>query len=364
MSAALHSLDRWHTAGLIDDSTVERIRTWESTHSPARSNWAVYAALAFGTVLLAAGVLLFVSAHWDNLSPGARFALVLGTLTSFHVIAALVRRSSPDLSVALHATGTVALGGAIGLTGQIFHLDEHWPAGILLWALGAVVGWIVLRQWPQAALSAMLVPAWLASEWFAIHPRQWIPATAGLLALSLVYLSARRGPDDDAIRKALAWIGGLALPVYAVACGLERSVGRVDTEFVVACLIALAVNLGVSYWLRGLKLELNLIAIAWSAVLCFFYSNETELLRYIWYALGSAGLAWWGILESRAERINLGFAGFAVTVIVYYFSNVMDKLGRSASLIVLGILFLGGGWLLERTRRQFIAKAAEGSLEQ
>jgi uncharacterized membrane protein len=364
MSAALHSLERWHTAGLIDESTVERIRTWESTHSAAKPNWAVYAALAFGAVLLAAGVLLFVSAHWDNLSPAARFALVLGTLTGFHVMAALVQRSSPYLSVALHATGTVALGGAIALTGQIFHLNEHWPGGILLWALGALAGWVVLRQWPQAALSAILVPGWLACEWFSAHPRQWIPATGGLLALSLVYLSARRGAGDDAVRKALAWIGGLALPVFAIACGLERNVGSVDTEFIVACLIALGLNLGASYWLRGWSLEFNLAAIAWSATLCFFYSNHTELLRYVWYAVGSAGLAWWGIVESRAERINLGFAGFALTVIVYYFSNVMDKLGRSASLIALGILFLGGGWLLERTRRRFIAKAAEGSLEQ
>jgi hypothetical protein len=34
----------------------------------------------------------------------------------------------------------------------------------------------------------------------------------------------------------------------------------------------------------------------------------------------------------------------------------MDKLGRSFSLIVLGLLFLGGGWLLERTRRRLIAR--------
>jgi hypothetical protein len=34
----------------------------------------------------------------------------------------------------------------------------------------------------------------------------------------------------------------------------------------------------------------------------------------------------------------------------------MDKLGRSASLIGLGILFLGGGWLLERTRRRLLAQ--------
>ena len=47
--------------------------------------------------------------------------------------------------------------------------------------------------------------------------------------------------------------------------------------------------------------------------------------------------------------------GFAVTVLLFYFSDVMDKLDRATSLIVVGLLFLGGGWLLERTRRRLIA---------
>ncbi len=40
--------------------------------------------------------------------------------------------------------------------------------------------------------------------------------------------------------------------------------------------------------------------------------------------------------------INLGSAGFAATVLWFYFSSVMDKLGRSFSLIALGLLFLAG----------------------
>jgi uncharacterized membrane protein len=72
--------------------------------------------------------------------------------------------------------------------------------------------------------------------------------------------------------------------------------------------------------------------------------------------LGSIGLIVWGLQEERKERINLGVAGFALTILFFYFSNVMDKLGRSASLIGLGFLFLLGGWLLERTRRQLVAR--------
>jgi hypothetical protein len=35
----------------------------------------------------------------------------------------------------------------------------------MLSALGAVLAWLVLRQWPQALLAAVLIPCWLMGEW-------------------------------------------------------------------------------------------------------------------------------------------------------------------------------------------------------
>ena len=57
------------------------------------------------------------------------------------------------------------------------------------------------------------------------------------------------------------------------------------------------------------------------------------------------------------ERVNVGAVIFAATVLAFYFSQVMDKLGRSVSLIGLGVLFLIGGWALERVRRQLVHQA-------
>jgi uncharacterized membrane protein len=79
-------------------------------------------------------------------------------------------------------------------------------------------------------------------------------------------------------------------------------------------------------------------------------------LRFAWWALGGVLLALWGTRDGRAERINLGAVLVAVTLIGFYFSEVFDKLGRSASLIGLGVLFLLGGWLLERLRRQLVER--------
>jgi uncharacterized membrane protein len=110
---------------------------------------------------------------------------------------------------------------------------------------------------------------------------------------------------------------------------------------------------------------LNLVAALWVVALgsTGFGSDHYNFLGgpswhqlgpYVMWTVGSLGLIGWGLHEARKERINLGVAGFALTVLGFYFSAVMDKLGRSASLLGLGLLFLLGGWLLEKARRRLV----------
>jgi uncharacterized membrane protein len=57
----------------------------------------------------------------------------------------------------------------------------------------------------------------------------------------------------------------------------------------------------------------------------------------------------------------MGVVSFALTICFFYFSSVFDKLGRSASLIGFGLMFLLGGWYLEKLRRKLIVRSAGGA---
>ncbi len=362
-------LDRWIKAGLIDPAAAARVRAYEARQEKTLGlRWPVLLAIALGGLLLGAGVLLFVAAHWDALSPSMRFALVLLLVAIFHVAAAFVTDRFPALSTTLHAVGTVCLGGGIFLAGQIFNLQEHWPGGLMLWAFGAWIAWAILRDWPQAALVALLTPAWLGGEWVEATRGSADSGkilTEGLLLLSISYLTALAAGKETPVRKALATIGApavifLAATVPLVSSSLPWQNFSPPAGFhALGWLAAYALPLALGFWLRGRAAWMNAIAALWVAVLGETgqsYRAEQDLSMYALWALGAIGLIAWGLKESRKERINLGVAGFALTVFAFYFSNVMDKLGRSASLTGLGLLFLLGGWLLEKTRRRLLAR--------
>src|ERR1700683_1976825 len=84
------ALERWRNAGLINADADARIREFGASRVPGTTptspglRWPAIVALAFGGLMLGAGVLLFVAAHWDNLSPGERFAMVVSMVAIFH----------------------------------------------------------------------------------------------------------------------------------------------------------------------------------------------------------------------------------------------------------------------------------------
>ena len=112
-------LKRWQRAGVLSADSAELIRAYErDEEKPGGLKWQGLIALILGAILLACGVALFVSAHWDELGPGARYAIVIAMVAVFHLGGGLAREHFKALSTTLHAVGTLATGAAIALVGR------------------------------------------------------------------------------------------------------------------------------------------------------------------------------------------------------------------------------------------------------
>jgi uncharacterized membrane protein len=356
------SLSRWQDAGIIDDATATRIRAFENASPPnSRLRLPVILALVFGAILLGAGVLLFVAAHWDDLSPTSRFAVVVTMVAAFHVGAAFAAPPFPDMATTLHAIGTIALGAGIYLCGQIFNLNESWPSGMMLWALGAWIAWYLRRDWVQLLLAALLTPAAVSAEWSVRHG--FIPNAdhghkllLGLTLLAVTYATVPTPQLTSLSRTVLSIVGYIALIPLVIASGVVHGVWTYGFGSVLSALLLFLVTpLALAWWLRRFEAWKNLCAAVWLFVLGLLADGQFNIATEAWCALGAIGLVAWGMHESRAALINLGTIGFAFSVMFFYFTDVMDKLDRSLSLILLGVLFLAGGWALEKLRRRLIA---------
>ena len=207
-------LTRWQTVGILDGATARHIRAWESEQKkPAGLRWQVLVVLILGAILLACGVALFVSAHWDKIGPGARFAVVLGMVSVFHLGGSWARKRFRVLSTALHAVGTISTGAAIALVGQIFNIQEHWPAAVLLWALAALAGWILLRDEAQQTLTLLLFPAWLLSEFSYYaegHIGENVYQGRFLIAWAVLYMTFFLGSKRRIVQGILLAVGAIA----------------------------------------------------------------------------------------------------------------------------------------------------------
>lgn len=385
MTPAEKLIAQWQAAGLLDADTAARLRAYEAEEARhGGMRWQVMLALGLGSILLVAGIALFVAAHWDAVSPLRRFLLLLVTVAVIHAGAILVRPRFERLSTALHAVGTGAAGAAIFLVAQIFNIQEHWPTGVLVWAICAAAGWWLLRDEFQLTWMLLLVPAWAFCEYgdrtqnFA--GTELMLTRAGFL-LGISYIVGMLCSGKAIARGILLGIGVamVAVGIFALQAfdnlwheypGQPRMpLGWILSGWllvVAAPLLAAAA----SHAKRRLLLVLGCFFLSSIILPHMFHSiaggigfyttthAEPWLVSYLLVAALAALLAWTGIQERQPSLINFGVLGFGGTVLWFYFSNVLDKLGRSFSLIVMGLLFVAGAWGLEKIRRRMLRSIA------
>jgi uncharacterized membrane protein len=380
-------LTRWQSAGFLDAEMARRIRAYESElKKPAGQRlksvgWQVIVVLILGAILLACGVALFVSAHWDQIGPGARLAVVLAMVSVFHLGGGWARERFHGLSTALHAVGTLSTGAAIFLVGQIFNIQEHWPAAVLMWAVAAAAGWILLHDEAQQTLTLLLFPAWILSEFSYYaegHIGENVYAGRFLIVWAVLYLTFFIGSKRKVLQGILfasaaiygfagicillegwgswgdqtylplglrtwGWVDIAVLPLLFAVFRFRKSVIPVA----VATCFSIALPWCQRTWIEsGQRWDGS----HWSSV-----HNGPNLAAHALVAAFAVFLIWWGVRQVSQALVNLGIIGFAITVIWFYFSDIFDKLDRSLGLIGLGILFLAGGWALEKTRRRIVA---------
>lgn len=296
-------IERWQAEGLITSDLATTLLA--RYPAPRTTAWGPMVFAALAATVAGLGVVLILAHNWAEIPRLVRLGLIVGAVLACHWGASLcLRHGRAAASTGLGLLGTMLFGAGIMLVAQMYHIEGHWPNGVLLWACGATaIAWARPCPW-QGALAAVLAAVTACGEAGSFSD----PASAAL-ALILVGLL----PLAWRLRSAL--LLGVALPsmFLAAACawGCLSGISLVTAGLISLSGAALAAGrLTAPTWPAGAT---ALAAWGWSVFLVFlgllcFHEPSRELLRHSDFH-GIAWLAWllplaaalgaWGVLAWR-----------------------------------------------------------------
>jgi uncharacterized membrane protein len=195
-------IESWRRENLI---TTEQARLLQERYSgqETEDGWGKVVLSAVGAIIFGLGVILFFAYNWQDMHRLTKLASVLLALLLAHGAAWRLGRdggANKKLGESLYLLGTMLFGAGIWLVAQIYHIDEHYPNGILVWSLGALAFAWILPSVAHGLLALSLIGLWTGFEIFdfdkanhwgfwlltlAVIPLAWLQRSRVLLFFGL-----------------------------------------------------------------------------------------------------------------------------------------------------------------------------------
>lgn len=212
---------RWLSRRLLSESQLTSILAlYEGRAQADRSSGQRFLKIMMGLASLLTGLaaLLLIGSNWDEIPRASKLLVIFGSVAATHGYAFyLSARSGRSTGTdTLHFLGCLLFGAGIWLVAQVFHINAHYPDGLLWWGLGTLPFLLALGSTPLHLLYVALLGSWAGAEMFGF-PRLsfWWFHNAGLpngayslLLLALPgWLLARQGRSPTALGAYVVLLG-------------------------------------------------------------------------------------------------------------------------------------------------------------
>jgi uncharacterized membrane protein len=280
-----NDLTRWIENGWVPgDSAKAILADVERTKNPNRLSSVIG---LLGAILLSMGVMLFVSANWDEMSKLLRMIILFAAMWAAFGVAVWLKKTTHNyLHEGMLFLGAAIFGANIMLIAQIYHMDGHYPDALITWALGSVLvaflleaqsallmAFVLLAIWTVAEVFQFnetfhwpFLPVWGVAAWLAIS-RDWRLSMHGAFLALIVWVVV----NSDGLRKALGMGEYDALSAAFVLC-------------LVAFVLAMIYAQRPLSWLQGFETAMVRYFLCAMALLVFI----VQINRHAWRGLGFA----------------------------------------------------------------------------
>ena len=371
-------LSIWQAEGLVhDDQAAAILRRYHATRRFSLARLL----LALGAVFVGVGLIWLVAANLDQLPPLLRFLAVASIWLALLVGGEVLHSRRPlipfQVIEAVRLLAALAFGAVVFQAAQSLQVPAFEPLLVGLWGIGALV-----HAYGVRALGPLLVGIPTLVTWF-VWQVQWDAPSgfSAVLALAVVAVAAvsagalhERGlrPFGPVWREVGA---GLALAaLFAAALPSVTATDFVWSTWLVAGTIVAGLTAGAAIVLvRGYaRLEpIGALVVLAASVLMVLWDagDDPEVLTLVdWahaavsvcvYVVVAVGVAVLGILRNSWRLTALATAGLVVFTTVQSFAVFAQIIQGAWLFVILGLIFLGTGYLFDRARRE-LAASLEG----
>jgi len=157
----------WVDDGIITVEQAEAIsaRYGLDFHQLSESSLGYNVLIGLGYLFVGLAVLTILSANWEDIPRSVRMTgLVLMTLATHTFGVRNYVQGKQSSAIGLFFMGSLFYGASIMLIAQIYHIDEHFPDGILWWGLGVLPFAFFLESTLLMLLATTLAMIWLFVE--------------------------------------------------------------------------------------------------------------------------------------------------------------------------------------------------------
>jgi len=340
-------------------------------------------------VLIAAGITLLISAHWDAIPRGVKIAAGIALMLGAHGAGWWLRevqRVYRKTGEALQFIGSALFLANIALVGQIYHLESRTPNAFLLWLAGIIALPWLLRSKAQLVLVLAAFCTWFGCEinqrdsmiYFGSESQVLVYSLMGLIFLGIGYWLRRTTFESFAGTFEKTGMLGLLLFAFPLTwagfMGWRQDDGDVQS-WLLLTLGAAAVLLTAS----GVR-KLPALDAQWrwtwggtlagaAVLLCAAFFTPQER-GYYWFAHMNgvnavATIALFvfcllqiqvGLQQRSRFLVNLGVAFIGLDMIAAYFGLFGTMALTGAMFVVTGVFLILFGVFLEKKRRNFMKK--------
>lgn len=176
----------WVEQRIITREQAAQILHHYGTELPSgeRRTFGYYILLSIAALFMGLSLLVLVSANWEDIPRSARMLTLIALTVVLNGIGLhYFKVKKIHLSRIWFFIGSLAYGTTIFLIAQIYHIGEHFPDGILYWALG-----VLPVAFLTESILIMLLLAALSGIWLVLEARLgYLPAFYTLFTFSLFW---------------------------------------------------------------------------------------------------------------------------------------------------------------------------------